>query len=280
MNNRILIALENVNIKKDNKYILRNINLSFYTKDRIVGLIGENGAGKTSLIKSILGFIPISSGKISIQEDIKISYCPDIPYFDEYLTAVDLLSQSMSMAGIKIDKYYIKEILNEVGLKSLYNSNQLVNKMSRGMRQKLNIACSIVQKPKILILDEPTSALDPESRFEIIELIKKLKESMHIIISGHQLSDIEKLSDRIIMMKNGNIILNNKTENILIDDEKYICVKFKNSLEPKIFNTDNMKNVLLNILEVANDVESIFYKSKTLEEIFTTLNVKEEEDVN
>ena len=179
-------------------------DLSFsVNKGEVFALLGNNGAGKTTTIKMILGLLKIDGGSIEVQEGIRIGYSPDTPYFPPFLTGRETLEY---YAGIsKMDKATRDEritlMLKTVGLE---DSKTKVSKYSKGMTQRLALAQALLEDPELLILDEPTAGLDALGRIEIIELIKRLKEmGKTIVLNSHILSDIERVCDRGIIMKDG-----------------------------------------------------------------------------
>ena len=179
-------------------------DLSFTVEQgEVFALLGNNGAGKTTTIKMILGLLKIDGGSIEVKEGIRIGYSPDTPYFPPFLTGRETLEY---YAGIsKMDKATRDErislMLKTVGLE---DSKTKVSKYSKGMTQRLALAQALLEDPELLILDEPTAGLDALGRIEIIELIKKLKEmGKTIVLNSHILSDIERVCDRGIIMKNG-----------------------------------------------------------------------------
>ena len=179
-------------------------DLSFtVNKGEVFALLGNNGAGKTTTIKMILGLLKIDGGTIEVQDGVQIGYSPDTPYFPPFLTGRETLEY---YAGIsKMDKATRNEritlMLKTVGLE---DSKTKVSKYSKGMTQRLALAQALLEDPELLILDEPTAGLDALGRIEIIELIKRLKEmGKTIVLNSHILSDIERVCDRGIIMKDG-----------------------------------------------------------------------------
>ena len=179
-------------------------DLSFtVNKGEVFALLGNNGAGKTTTIKMILGLLKIDGGSIEVQDGVQIGYSPDTPYFPPFLTGRETLEY---YAGIsKMDKATRDEritlMLKTVGLE---DSKTKVSKYSKGMTQRLALAQALLEDPELLILDEPTAGLDALGRIEIIELIKRLKEmGKTIVLNSHILSDIERVCDRGIIMKDG-----------------------------------------------------------------------------
>ncbi|MEO0096820.1 MAG: ABC transporter ATP-binding protein [candidate division WOR-3 bacterium] len=176
----------------------------------IYGLLGPNGAGKTTTLKMLVGLSRPTNGKITImgkkpkspEVRKEIGFLPEQPYFYEYLNGYELVYLTAQMYGKEVTNKKIYEILELVGMleaKDVYLKNY-----SRGMLQRIGLACSLITNPKILILDEPMGGLDPIGRKEIRDLILRLKkEGKTIIFSSHILSDAEMLCDRISILIKG-----------------------------------------------------------------------------
>ena len=210
------------NLKKQikNKIIVENISFSI-NKGDIVGFIGPNGAGKTTIIKLILGLMKLSKGKVfingfDIEKDFikaieKVGSIVENPDLYMYLSGYDNL-KIIANNYKNISKDRIHEVLKIVGLENRIKDK--VSTYSLGMRQRLGIAEAIINEPELLILDEPTNGLDVEGIIEIRNLIKKLsQQGMAILISSHNLAEIDNLCNRIIAIKNGKIIADDTIEN-------------------------------------------------------------------
>ena len=210
------------NLKKQikSKIIVENISFSI-NKGDIVGFIGPNGAGKTTIIKLILGLMKLSEGKVfingfDIEKDFikaieKVGSIVENPDLYMYLSGYDNL-KIIANNYKNISKDRIHEVIKIVGLENRIKDK--VSTYSLGMRQRLGIAEAIINEPELLILDEPTNGLDVEGIIEIRNLIKKLsQQGMAILISSHNLAEIDNLCNRIIAIKNGKIIADDTIEN-------------------------------------------------------------------
>ncbi len=184
-----------------------------------VALIGANGAGKSTLIKCILGLLDYK-GTIEIQNhDIKenpklskslIGYVPQDPLFYDMKT-VNILDFFGSIRGV--DKKRINDLLNVVGLED--HKNKLSSELSGGMRQRLSFAIGLLSDPPVLILDEPTSNLDANARGDFLNLVKEHKDQgKTVLFSSHRLDEVYWLADRVLFMKSGRVILDEKPENL------------------------------------------------------------------
>ena len=219
MNNAI--EIKNLTKKYDASFKLGEININI-PSGQIVGLIGENGAGKTTLIKSILNIIKKDTGTIKIfnkdvnkderiiKEDIGVVL--DDMFFPEVLTVKDI-NIIMKDTYKSWDSILYFKYLQEFKIET----NKKINKLSKGMRKKLEIATALSHHPKLLILDEPTSGLDPVVRKEILDIfLKFLKDDEHtILLSTHITSDLEHIADKIIFIDKGNIILDESRDDIM-----------------------------------------------------------------
>lgn len=215
MNN--VIELKNV-YKKYPTFELGKINLEIQS-GKVIGLIGENGAGKTTLIKSLLSVIH-SEGEIKLlnssinNEDLKenIGIVLDNAFFPEILSSKEIECSLKSIYknwDTSLFQKYIK-LFNLEYKKPIKN-------MSKGMKKKLEIACALSHKPKLLILDEPTSGLDPIVRTEVLDLFQEFMkdENNTILISSHITTDLERIADEIILIDNGKILLQEDKDEIL-----------------------------------------------------------------
>lgn len=205
------IVTENASIKIKNKYILEDINLEF-ENGKIYGFYGRNGSGKTVFMKSIIGLMKLTEGRVICDGKIigkDMDFLPDAgilieePSFYRQYSAVTNLKM---LAGIqkKITKSEIEESIRAVGLDP--DDSKKVSKYSLGMLKRLGIAQAIMEDPEILILDEATSALDEEgvNWFRNFMLEQKEKNKL-VIISSHIKEDIEMLCDEVISLEHGKV---------------------------------------------------------------------------
>ena len=209
-----ILSVENLYKNFGKKEILKNVSFEIGGGD-ILGFIGPNGAGKTTTIKLILGLQSITKGRVLINGfDIerefekaigKVGAIVENPDLYMYLTGYENL-QLMANLYKGIDKKRIDEVVKLVKLENRINDK--VSKYSLGMRQRLGIAQAILHKPTLLILDEPTNGLDPEGIKEMRELLLELakKEGMGILISSHNLAELDNLVNKVCIIKNGEII--------------------------------------------------------------------------
>lgn len=203
------------------KNILNNICIQIKDGD-IVGLLGPNGAGKTTLISIILGLQKKDSGKIFINDnDMDLNYKKNIKVIGSVMDSQNFYTYLTGMSNLKlkariykIDKLEIDKIVDLVGLSNKINDK--VRTYSLGMKQRLNIAMALLNKPKILIMDEPPNGLDINGIIDLKKIIKKLSEKgVIILISTHMIKELDDTCNKICILKNGTII-ENETTNFLI----------------------------------------------------------------
>lgn len=247
-----MIEINGLEKKFGKKTVLKNVSLKI-DKGTVYGLIGKNGAGKTTLINIIAGLSDASAGecfidgeliKRGLKTKVKIGYLPDLPAFFEHMTAGEyldfLLKDLRPLERLKKKK----ELLTLVKLE-----NQIkIKTMSRGMRQRLGIAATLVNDPNIIILDEPTSALDPLGRSDLIQIIKELKQNdKTIILSTHILTDMEKVCDKVGFLHNG-IIKKSMLIGELEKQEMTVNIRFDGEVNVKPYD-----NSRLDIIQKSED---------------------------
>lgn len=246
------MSLELKNIYKNynkfnKKQVLNNLSLSVMN-NKICSIIGVNGVGKSTLIKSILGLIKLDNGSIeynnkpisNLMKQGKVGYLPE--YLD-FSKSISLYTYLNDMAIIKgIDKLKASKRIDY--LLELFdldkNKNDIIYKFSKGMKKKVGFIQSILNFPELLILDEPTDGLDPKSRRTMLTAIKDLTlKNCTVIITSHILADLELISDTVVIIDNGIVI------------EKISHEKFsKNELHLKILlNNDEIENIESNFTD-------------------------------
>ncbi len=219
-------AIETKKLTKTYKSRAGNINvvdaLDLHVEEgEIFGFLGPNGAGKTTTIKMLLGIIYPNSGEgyvlgreIGDMEVHKlISYLPERPYYYEHMTGLELLRFYGSLFGIK-DEAKFKMLLEKVNLHR--DITKSISQYSKGMQQRIGLAQSLLNDPKLLFLDEPTGGLDPIAHREIRDLILSFRdEGRTVFISSHELSEVELICDRVAIINKGIIERQGKLTDLL-----------------------------------------------------------------
>jgi ABC-type multidrug transport system, ATPase component len=219
-----MLKIENLTKKYGDKSAIDNLNLEVQDGE-IFGFIGHNGAGKTTTIKCMVGILEFDNGNIYINgnsikdEPLKckkdIAYIPDNPDIYENLTGISYLNFVADI--FEIDKKTREERINKYAEAfEIKNELQdLISSYSHGMKQKLVIISALIHTPKLLILDEPFVGLDPKASFTLKEIMKEMtKEGAAIFFSSHVLEVVEKLCDKIGIIKEGKLITYGTVEEV------------------------------------------------------------------
>lgn len=209
-------------------------------KGEIIGFLGPNGAGKSTMMKILTGYISPNTGEVSVADiDVlsdatlaqkKIGYLPEQNplykdmYVREYLKF---------RAGIfKVDKMRVKEVIELVGLTP--EVGKKIGQLSKGYQQRIGIAAAILHDPEVLILDEPTTGLDPNQLEEIRTLIRNLGKDKTILFSTHIMQEVEAICDRVIIIKKGELLLDEPIHNLKNSEEQIIQVTFDSKVNEKL----------------------------------------------
>ncbi|PQA60042.1 ABC transporter ATP-binding protein [Siphonobacter curvatus] len=220
-----VISIENLqNAYNDGQLVLKGINLEVQAGE-IVGYIGPNGAGKSTTIKILLGMIPSFTGEVRVLgQDIRtealeikkqVGYVPENAALYEVLTPVEYLTfigRLYSMSDAVIQRK-AEDLLHLVGLSNHINSR--MNTFSKGMRQKVLLISGLIHNPEIIFLDEPLSGLDANAVILVKEILAQLKTAgKTIFYSSHIMDVVEKISDRIVIINQGQVIANGSFEEL------------------------------------------------------------------
>ena len=208
-----MIQLKNIDKKFKDKLALDNLSLEVKSGE-IYGLLGANGAGKSTTLNLLLGFLTADRGEINmvdindssiIQQD-RIGYIPENVNLYPYLTGVENLDYFSKLAGLKFTLEELARFLLECGLEE-EAFNKSISKYSKGMRQKVGIAIAYAKNAKIYLLDEPASGLDPLSSNELSILLKKMSErGATILMASHDIFRVRETCHKIGILKNGSLV--------------------------------------------------------------------------
>jgi len=305
-----MIKLESVTKSFDKKIVLDSISFNI-NDNKIIGLLGKNGAGKTTLMRLITGYFLPNEGTISIfDKDISlnpievkknIGYFPEnCPLYDD-MKVDEFLKYRARIKGVlprHINKR-LRQVLKDCDISDYRNF--LIKNLSKGYRQRVGLADSLIHNPKILVLDEPTAGLDPKQIIEFRNLIKDLSKNHIIFLSSHIMQEVEVLCDEIIIIHNGKIVstdyvkkynsnlnfskniyvelkTNNLNFNKIIEEINYINVKTCNkiddiwlSAELDLRNNKTSENLLSDLLNKGIKVRILNVKKQNLENTFIEL---------
>ncbi len=208
-----MIQLKNIHKKFKDKLALNNLSLEVKSGE-IYGLLGANGAGKSTTLNLLLGFLTPDEGEIamidtnenSIIKQDKIGYIPENVNLYPYLSGIENLDYFSKLAGLKFTLEQLCQFLLECGLeKDAFNKS--ISEYSKGMRQKVGIAIAYAKNAKIYLLDEPASGLDPLSSNELSLLLKKMSErGATILMASHDIFRVRETCHKIGILKNGSLV--------------------------------------------------------------------------
>ena len=284
-------------------------NVSFeITNGEVVGLLGHNGAGKTTIMKMITGFIEPSSGSVEVDGLVlgentvgiqkKIGYLPEnCPVWPEMRVTDYLIYQAKlhlveeAMIGSLVSEAIGKTRLTE-------KATARIDTLSRGYRQRVGVAQALLHKPDILILDEPTNGLDPNQILQMRELIKELAKSSTVIVSTHVLQEVQAICERVLIMRGGQLVLDSKikdlqSENKIIfnfqpSESDVITMLSESPLVKKVEEVQNSETTSLRVevqkeeipslirslVSAGANIESIMPEKRTLETVFAEVSTE------
>lgn len=253
-------------------------NVSFKIgSNEIVGLLGHNGAGKTTIIKMLSGYLEPSHGSIFIAGiDLaknaravqkQLGYLPESsPLYPEMLVA-DYLDYVATLKGIPW-RERLDAVRDAIAATDLYEkATAEISTLSRGLKQRVGVAQAIIGKPQLLILDEPTSGLDPQQTLQMRALIKKLADNATIILSTHIMQEVNAICDRVLMLRSGHLILDELQEDL------------RNS-RSLLLKTDSGHSTLENVLNRLPQIAQFTVSAKTPDYSEYTLILHENADLD
>lgn len=270
-------------------------------KNTIVGLVGPNGAGKSTCMKIMAGAMAASSGELFVDGQKIESYSPDAwkkqvgflperpPVYEE-LSVVENLSFWADVFSIKDKKKKIADLVEKTGLSAVVKKPG--GSLSKGYRQRLGIAKSLISAPELLILDEPLSGLDPMQLDEIRKLIRELGKEHSVLFSSHQLHELEQVCQYYVFLNEGRLVANGTSEQIKKQSEEpWLCVEFfdevqqlpdfgkatrnqtKDSFEIQIGEDPGASEMIWDWSKRQNlNIKKMLWQKPDLEQIFRDLN--------
>jgi len=224
-----LVRITNLTKKYQNKSALSNINLTLES-GHIVGLLGPNGSGKTTLIKILTGVINDYSGAVTIngkaigpESKALVSYLPDTAYFSPWMCPLDMIALFKDFYS-DFNEHKCLEMLKRLSL----NEKQKIKTMSKGMIEKFQLCLVMSRNAMLYILDEPIGGVDPAARDYILDtILANYNEDATIFMSTHLISDVERIFDTVIFLREGEIALQGNIDNIRAEEGKSIDQLFR-----------------------------------------------------
>lgn len=296
------IQVENITKIYGEQKALNNISFTI-EKGEIVGFLGPNGAGKSTMMKILTTFLQASEGIAIVngfevtKEDIgvkkSVGYLPEHNplYLDMYVREYLLFN-----AGIyNISKTEVESVIEKTGLTP--EANKKIGQLSKGYRQRVGLANALLHNPEVLILDEPTTGLDPNQLIEIRQLIKNVGKEKTVLLSTHIMQEVEAICDRVIIINQGEIVLDKKLKDLKNNKQQIIEVEFDYRVEeialqklPKIEKVENSigfvyqlyfeteQDMRGKVFDFAHDnglkILQLHQKNITLEKLFSELTIQ------
>jgi len=267
-----LIEFRNVSKSYGKKNVIKNISFKI-NKGEIVGLLGLNGAGKSTIMNMLTGYINATDGEILIdginilenrEEASKhIGYLPEIPPLYSDMTVSEILNFVCDIRGVKDKKSNIDKTLEKTGLCNVKNS--MIRRLSKGYKQRVGLAVAMIGEPEILILDEPTAGLDPKQITEIRELVKEIGADKTVMVSSHILSEISLICNRVIVIKDGEKVADGNPQSLSEKSGNRIILKTLNDATNVLREIDGITDFSCDgttyTIEAKKDIRSeMFYK--------------------
>jgi ABC-2 type transport system ATP-binding protein len=218
--------LEVIDLSKvyNNKEVVKNISFKI-NQNEIIGILGPNGCGKTTTIGMILGLLKPSSGKVLINgteiESKRVDLLNNLNFISPYIELPKKLTvkQNLEVYGRLYDVKNLKSKIEDLSEKLRLNEiiNKITGELSSGQKNRVSLAKSIINNPKVLLLDEPTASLDPETGDFVRSFLEdyQLEKKASILLASHNMSEVERLCSSVLMMKNGIIIDQDSPERLI-----------------------------------------------------------------
>jgi ABC-2 type transport system ATP-binding protein len=272
---------------------LRGLELEV-PRGSVVGLLGPNGAGKTTTLKAIMGLVRPDRGRITLfgsqgsdpRARARVGFLPEQPYFELYLTPRKILRYYGRLSGMSEERIKARSahLLNLVGLGEVGDLS--MEKFSKGMLQRVGLAQALLAEPELLILDEPSTGLDPLGKIEVRDLLNDLRRSgVTVLLSSHQLSEIEEICDRVAVISDGRNVASGALDELLRSRDEFVVglaapppVGKEPALPPPAAWTGDrtgvmvpreaLRTVLRCLLDAGLEVERVGPRRMCLEEFF------------
>lgn len=231
--NTTLLKIQDLNKSFGNKKVLNNINFTVQ-QGHIIGLIGANGAGKTTIMKAILGILPFD-GKITINDkEVSIRQhqsLQSVGALIEYPGLYPYLTGREQLRLFSTGKNREQKVSNIIGkLRMDHFADQKTKGYSLGMKQKLGVGLALLNNPQFVILDEPMNGLDPKATKDLRDLIVQEKQNgVTFLISSHILSELQRIADDVIVINHGEIVTSTTMDNLLAANKKFYLIETSNN---------------------------------------------------
>ncbi len=211
-----ILSVKNISKSFDEKKVIDDISFSV-KKGRIVGLLGKNGCGKTTILKMINDLLTIDSGeilvcgeKVSEKTKAMVSFLPERPYFDTNLT-IEQTFKFFEEFYADFDRNKAEKLLKDLDL----DIKSSISKMSKGMKEKMQLILVMSRKAKLYILDEPLGGVDPSTRDYIMQtILSNFDKDSSLIITTHLIADVEKILDEVVIIDQGKVVLKGNADKL------------------------------------------------------------------
>lgn len=286
----IMISTANLTKKYGGKTVVDNVSLEI-ERGGIIGLVGQNGAGKTTLIRMLTGLVTPTSGAYALlpnqtRTSRDVAAIVERPSIYSNMSAMDNLTAQCLLLGVDVDKEYLTNTLNLVGLDATLTRS--VKDYSLGMKQRLAIAMTLVGRPQLLILDEPTNGLDPQGIADMREVFENLNKELGvtIVISSHILSELGKFATEFYIMDRGKLLkrvsaeeikkVNGKHIRLYVDDTEKTVAALKDmgstqvcgNSQVVLFTEEPITQIMLTLAQAGVTVRNFVQAGDALEDYY------------
>ena len=264
------------------------------TEGEFVGIIGHNGAGKSTTIKTLMGFLRADGGKVRVRgldpsETMarkNLGYVPENASFSDFLTGGEILDSFGRMSGLETAarKVRTRELLEALDI--AHAASRRVKTYSKGMTQRLAIAQALLTRPEILILDEPMTGLDPVGRRQVLDVLAlELKRGVSLLFCSHLLSDVQQLCERVLWFQQGKIKYDGQMRALIEDRSQFElhyrglspiagAIEIAKEVYRVMLQPEDLQSVITTIEKSGGRIESFNPTSRALEDIFVSAHGK------